>query len=128
MGKYGDAAVEAVRLHQRGLSPSPRDAWESATADVFGKGTSSQQKACPRDTFLSLCQEGLVQGVERGSCTRSVKNRRYALDAVQLLKRNPALASHPDTLWATVVAGESKKHNSQMDVVTALWTAGLICP
>jgi hypothetical protein len=82
MSKYGLAAVEAVRLYTGGLAKSPRDAWEEATSKLFGLRTSSQCKGCPRDAFLGLCGEGLVEGIEPGNYTRSRANKGYALEAV----------------------------------------------
>jgi len=126
MGKYGTAAIEAVRLYRQGLTKSPQDAWEKATSKIFGWGTSSQRKGCPRNAFLGLCEEGLVRGVEPGDYTRSQKNKSYAVDAVAILQRYPSLAGNHNRLWSKVLADEHKKHNSQMDVVIALWNAGLI--
>jgi len=126
MSKYGKAAVEAVKSYTNGAAASPQDAWESATAKHFGLGTPSQQKGCPRNTFLGLCEAGLVAGVEPGSYTQSKKNKQYAVDAVAILKQRPSLLDDPKGLWATVLQGEPKKHNQQMDVVIALWKDGLI--
>ena len=127
MGKYGTAAIQAVKLYKQGLAESPRDAWDSATAKIFGRGTSSQRKGCPRDTFLGLCEQGLVEGIEPGNYTRSQKNKKYATDAITILKQRPSLSDSPTALWSIVLEGEPKKHNSQMDVVTSLWNSGLIC-
>jgi len=126
MSKYGIAAVEAARLHTRRLARSPQDAWEQASSKLFSKGTPGQRKGCPRNAFLGLCEEGLVKGIEPGDYTRSQKNKRYAVDAVAILQRRPSLAGNQNRLWSEVLADEHKKHNSQMDVVIALWNAGLI--
>lgn len=40
------------------------DAIRHHFSELFGLGTSSQCKGCPRDAFLGLCGEGLVGGVE----------------------------------------------------------------
>lgn len=127
MGKYGTAAVEAVRLYANGLAESPRDAWERSTARIFGSGTSPQCKGCPRNAFLGLCEEGLVKGIEPGNYTRSQANKRYAVSAVTVLRQRPSLSNDLNGLWTAVSKGESKKHNAQMDVVIALWNNGLIC-
>jgi hypothetical protein len=126
MGKYGISAVEAVRLYTQRVAHSPRDAWERATSSTFGAGTASQCKGCPRDAFLGLCEEGLVKEIEPGNYTQSEKNKRYAVDAVAILRQRPLLGASPGLLWSEVLQGESKKHNSQMDVVIALWRNGLI--
>jgi hypothetical protein len=65
-------------------------------------------------------------GVRRGDYTASRSNRRYAASAVELLRRDGALAEDKTLLWSEVLAGEPKRHNSQMDVVIALWDSKLI--
>lgn len=125
MSKYGDAAVNAVTVYGN-LTAAPREAWKRATAEIFGLGSSSQEKGCPRDAFLGLCEEGLVVGIPKGPYTRSEKNKRYAVDAVAMLRKDDKLAGDLDALWRAVLDGEDKQHNSQMDVVVALWKRGLL--
>src|SRR3546814_12456110 len=69
-----------------------------------------------RSAYLGLCAEGFVRGIERGNDTRSVLNKRYAVDAVKLLRSDPSLAKNTQTLWRRVVNGASKVENSQIDV------------
>ena len=126
MNNYGKAALRAVQLYATGLYDSPEEAWLKAVSEIFGVGSSSAKKACPKNAFLGLCEEGSVKGIPHGSYTRSEKNKRYALAAVAELKRNPQLVDDPNLLWKIIMAGESKAHNSQMDVVTALWEHELI--
>jgi len=126
MNDYGKAAIEAVKLYTNKESTSPWDARSEATARIFGPGTSSQKKGCPRDTFLGLCQTGQIKGIPSGSYTRSKKNKQYSLDAVAILKRNPALATNPIALWKQVLQGDSKVHNHQMNLVISLWSKELL--
>lgn len=131
MGKYGQAAVKAVSLIVNGKPSDPAHAWERTTTAMFGKGTSSQAKSCPRDAFLGLCESGMVKGVPSGSYTKSVENKAYAVTAAQLLKSNGSLASLSNTaLWRRVLtqlsASAGKAHNQQMDVVKTLFDHGLI--
>ena len=126
MNKYGKSAVKAARMMSAGSASSPQDAWERATSEIFGKGTPSQKKGCPKGAFLGLCEEGYVKGVPPGNYTNSTKNKRYALQAVKILRGNPVISKDPKSLWALVMQGEPKSHNSQMDVVAALWRKGLI--
>lgn len=52
MGRYGKAAIEAVKLlHFRAVS-EPQLAWDIATSKEFGRGTDSQKKAVPKEHFL----------------------------------------------------------------------------
>lgn len=41
MGKYGDAAINAVKLLISGTVDNPKEAWEIATSEIFGVGTTS---------------------------------------------------------------------------------------
>lgn len=126
MNKYGQAAIESVKLVHAQQASNPTEAWDVATSQIFGKGTSSQEKSCPRNTFLGLCDDGLIKGVQPGKYTNSKKNKQYAIDAVKILREQPDLVSDPSGLWKIVMQGDEKVSNHQMDVVTALWANSLI--
>ena len=125
MAGYRDAAVLAVELISSGNCVEPAAAWGQATSKVFPSSASLRDKGCPKGAFLGLCNEGLVVGVESRNDAKSSKNGEYAIDAVEVLRKNKFLASQPDFLWKKV-AGNAKTQNHQMDVVIALWEAGLI--
>ena len=120
MGKYGQAAILAMELIEKDQYANPKVAWEQATEQIFGKGTSSQCKGCPRGAFLGLCEAGLIKGVAAGEYCNSEHNKSYALKAVELLKKQPELATNINQLWYKITKGE-KAHNGQMDVVISLW-------
>lgn len=124
MAKYQQAAVTAVRLLKNNPLMHPRVAWQESTASMFGNGSSQQRKGCPREAFLSLCEEGLVRGAAPGVYTRSKKNKRYALKAVRILTDKPWLVSDTMALWKEVIGKKKKTHNNQMDVVIGLWNDG----
>ena len=126
MNNFGLAAIRAVELYRSRHMKSPRQGWKEVTAEIFGRSPSSRNKACPRDAFLGLCEEDLVNGIPRGEYTKSEKNKQYALDAIILLKENPELAGGPLALWKRVMKGTRKAHNQQMNVVIALWEAKLL--
>jgi hypothetical protein len=129
MNKYAQAALETAKLCSQNKQISPRIAWEQVTSHIFGKGTSSQKKGCPRDAFLGLCEEGLVKDIPAGNYCDSSKNKRYALSAIALLKQDSTISNQPPLLlWKRVMKGEQKVHNSQMDVVSALWNSNLLIP
>jgi hypothetical protein len=125
MSKYGDVAVKAATAIQSNNGEKPRDIWDLVASDIFGEGSSSQKKGCPRNAFLGLCEEGMIKGVQKGKYTSSKANKKYALKAVEILKENPVLVNDSKTLWLEVIE-EPKKHNGQMDVVISLWKHGLI--
>jgi hypothetical protein len=124
MGKFAEVAIIATKIQLQWKAESPREAWDQAVAAAFPEGSSSREKAGPRNVYLGLCEEGLVSGVLAGNYTRSVKDKRYAVDAVDLLRLDPVLAENAALLWERV-AGD-KAHNAQMDVVIGLWRAGVI--
>jgi len=64
--------------------------------------------------------------VSAGSFTQSKKNKAYALQALHLLKKTPALASDRQQLWTAVMDGAQKQPNSQMEVIIALWREQLL--
>lgn len=126
MNKYGQAAIDAVNLIKKSISINPAKAWEQSTSNIFGKGTSSQIKGCPKATFLGLCEEGLIRGIPPGKYTRSRKNKEYAVTAVKLIKRNPDYTLNKRLLWYKITNDKNKKYNEQMDVVIVLWEKELI--
>jgi hypothetical protein len=123
---YAKAAIIAVELYTTGKASSPQDAWFDATCRVFGRGSSGQKKVCPRSTFLGLCEAGLIKGIPGGYYSRARNNKQYALDAVAILRRDPALARDPVRLWTEVAKDRQLAPNGQLDVVIALWCQELL--
>lgn len=126
MGKYGLAAVKAVRSYTSGKVLNVADAWDIAVQEVFPNSQSSQDKGCPRGTFLAICGSGNIIGIPGGEYTRSQKNKLYGLKALEILRVSPGLADDVSTLWRRVLAGEEKAPNHQMDVIASLWKAELV--
>lgn len=124
MNKHGQAAIKATELSKFGNSPI--ESWEKATIAIFGDST-SQKKGCPKSTFLALAEIGLVKNILPGSYTKAKENKEYAIKAIEILKQNKMQPSTFSTkeLW-NKVQNIDKKHNSQMDVVLALWNNNLI--
>lgn len=127
MSKYGEAAVMAVQFLEQGVTSDPADAWEKAVCKLFPTSSALQNKGCPKGAFLGLCSDGLVAGIPEGEYSRSNKNKRYAVKAVEILRANKFIASQPELLWKKV-AGSTIGHNHQMDVVVSLWGSNLVRP
>ena len=122
MNKYSITALKAAQNYKESFDIIR--IYERAAKEVF-ETKSSQEKSCPKNTFLGLCEAGLAKGVPKGNYTKSVKNKRYALEVVKVLISNPNKIFTSKELWEQLELGD-KKHNSQMDVVFALWENGLI--
>jgi hypothetical protein len=120
MSKYAKAAMLAAEILSGGKTGDPREAWDLAVREIFPKSESSQLKGCPRDSFLTLCELGLVAGAPPSRYTRSVKNRNYVMRAVEILRLNPSLANDKGALWLAVLNGEKRAPNHQMEIVLAL--------
>jgi hypothetical protein len=92
---------------------------------LYPTSAAARKKGCPRGAFLGLCEEGLVKGIPAGRYTTSRDNKAYAVRAVALLTEGTQLRS-TSALWRAVTNGAEKTHNSQMDIVLALWNNDLI--
>jgi hypothetical protein len=122
--RYGEAALLAVRMETYGKALNPLDRWNDAVKKLYPTSPTAQRKGSPRNAFLSLCEAGLVKGINPGQYAPSNKHKAYATRAVSLL----AAGTHKtvNALWAEVTDGEEIPHGSQMDVVLALWKNDLI--
>ena len=121
--KYGLTAIKTLEIHK--AKESLRESWFSAAAEFF-ESESSQNKGCPRSTFLGLCEEGFIKGISKGEySSNSTKNKNHAIEAVIYLKENKITSISTKELWSKLNIN-GKSHNSQMDVVLALWYKGLI--
>lgn len=127
MSKYGDAALEAVRNLKK-WSGDPHLVWERAMKEQFGRSLTAQRKSCPRSAFFPLIAADLIDGIPAKECDLKPgpANARYAVRAVELLKKNPAWEPSAVELWRRVIGAETKAHNGQMNVVLALWQADQI--
>lgn len=121
MSKYHEIALSAVEIIHKSAATNPVDAWKLAAEKYYPNSKEARKKGCPKSAFLGLCEEGYISGVPKGSYTKSIKNKQYALEARNLLLSNPHLK--PNELWAKI---SSKSHNEQMNVVSALFHAGLM--
>jgi hypothetical protein len=104
---------------------NPVDRWESAMERLYPTSLAARKKGCPRGAFLGLCEEGLVKGIPAGHYTASKDNKAYAVRAVALLTEDTQHWS-TSALWRAVTDGAEALHDSQMDIVLALWNNDLI--
>ena len=119
--KYGIIAVEAACAASHGVETLT--AWRASAAKIFADSPASEHKGCPKSAFLGLVELGEIAGVKPGKYTKSIDNKRYAKEALALLREDDSLSKDPIALWKRVMGGVDKSHNSQMDVVIALWEA-----
>ena len=92
---------------------------------LYPTSPTARKKGCPRGAFLGLCEEGLVKGIPAGRYTSSKDNKVYAVRAAALLMEGKQSWS-TTALWREVTNDPERTHNSQMDVVLALWKNDLI--
>lgn len=123
MNKYALTALKSAQNFKDTYSII--EIWSRSVKEVFPNSKSSQEKGCPKGTFLDLYEEGLVKGISKGNYTKSVKNKEYALKAIAILKQNRQTRFSPKELWEQLELRD-KRSNSQMDVILAFWENGLI--
>ena len=70
----------------------------------------------------------MVKGVPvpRERWTRSIDNKRYAIEAVKALQKDEALRDRAADLWRIASNPRTIVHNGQIDVVIGLWDEKLI--
>jgi len=76
-------------------------------------------------SFSGSMRRGMVKGIPAGHYTASKDNKAYAVRAAALLSEGTRSWS-TSALWQAVSNDPEKKHNSQMDIVLALWKNDLI--
>lgn len=83
--KYG---LTAIITAQTGSDPI--DSWVNSVA-IYFNSESSRKKGCPKNSFLGLCEAGLVKGIKTDSYFKSKKpnvNKKYAITDVKNLKED----------------------------------------
>lgn len=125
MAHYGEAAVWAARMIAE-EHISRQAAWERAAARLNPFSSDAATKGCPRTTFLTLCEEGYVRGVQPGHYADGRENAGHVLALARLLVEDSDLAdSSTARLWK-MAGGGAKKENGQVEVAVALCRAGLL--
>ena len=122
--RYGEAALMAAR-RESSANADPVARWESAMKTLYPTSPTARKKSSPRGAFLGLCEEGLVKGIPAGNYAASKDDKVYAVRAAALLIDGMRRWSISE-LWRAVANDPEKTHNSQMDIVLALWKNGLI--
>ena len=131
MTQFSEVAIQVVKKFQcTNFRLDPTTEWD-AIANKIIQSQSSIEKGCPKDAFLGLCDAGSVIGIPSGNYTKSIENKRYAIQAVVLLRKDPSLSSSSgQLLWEKVMSSlnlnTTKAHNGQMNIVLDLWNHGYI--
>ena len=125
MNSYGLVAVKAAHQLIGSQTADAEWAWQKAAREAFPAGSSSIDKGCPRGAFLGLCKRGVIVGARACFELSDTKNGDSACRAWKALKEQPELAGDRRSLWARVHA-DATNENGQLDVVLALWGAGLL--
>ncbi len=134
MSQYGNVAIGVVKkfltTSSKGNQLNPVIEWINE-AKLHITSQSSREKTCPKNAFLGLCKNGLVKGISPGKYVKSKENKKYAIEAVNILKNNPYYSTvSPQKLWEEVMNSLklpiTKTHNQQMNIVLDLWKSNYI--
>ena len=120
MSKYGVLALAAHCLCTSEQKLSPVAAWKTAAKKVYPESVSLQKKGCPRGAFLGLCEAGYVVGIRPEKYTRSIKNKAYAIAAVEAFFEDSIIAKNPAKWWSKATSKSGISENGQLEVVNAL--------
>lgn len=120
MTKYTEAALIVVRQCNGMTAPDVKSAWTRTIREL-----NAYDEDCPRNTFIGLCEEGMVRGIPSGcyGLRRDNKNKGYAVAAANLVLSGHEL-DHK-TLWQKVTTGTLQPHD-QVNIVIALYNAGVL--
>lgn len=124
MSVFGNAAVAAARRCIRVPSAEPRTVW-TATVRRLSTGPSMPGKCCPKGAFLGLHETGQIRGIPRSRSKPSNRNGAYALAALKILRSRKGVPNSVRDFWAQI-PDAPPRHNEQLTVVLALWTAKLL--
>ena len=128
MGKWGEVILRTLKIIKVKKDIPIIEAWKKSALEIFGQASKSRKRGCPRAAFLGLCEEGLIKGFPPGNYTNAIKNKEYALKAVELLKKEHHGINSAETL--SIVLKDhlnlKKRLNAQMDVIYTLWENGYL--
>ena len=128
MNKYAKVAIEVAKELKNMKKEEQKkidlgDLWkEKCEKNEFKEA--SIKKVCPRLAFIGLCENNLIKGIEIKNSDKESLNKNYAVEAVRVLKNDKRNYTSKE-LWEEI-GNKDKKHNSQMNIVLALWEKGMI--
>ncbi|MGL4874466.1 MAG: DUF6979 family protein [Cetobacterium sp.] len=129
MNKYAKIAIEVAEELQ-GMEKEKQkeinlgNLWKEKCKENEFK-EASIKKGCPRLAFVGLCENNLIKDIEVKNSDKESLNKNYAVEAVKVLKNNNNRHYTSKELWEEI-GNKDKKHNSQMNIVLALWEKGMI--
>lgn len=118
MNKYTEIVVKAINTIREGRVQNPVEAWEVTVTDVFGNNITSYNRNCARNTFLGLCEEGYIKGINRGKYTLSRINKEYVVNLREKIFKSQT--SDEDKLWLAINMND-KKHFLHLQIVKELY-------
>lgn len=128
MNKYAKIAIEVAEELQSMKKEEQKkidlgDLWKEKCKEN-GFKEASVKKGCPRLAFIGLCENNLIKGVEVKNSYKETLNKDYAVKAVEILKEKDKQYTARE-LWEAI-GNTEKRHNSQINIVLALWEKGMI--
>lgn len=128
MNKYAKVAIEVAEELQSMKKEEQKkinlgDLWKEKCKENEFK-EASIKKGCPRLAFIGLCENNLIKDIEVKNSNKDSLNKNYAVEAVRVLKNDKRNYTSKE-LWEEI-GNKDKKHNSQMNIVLALWEKGMI--
>lgn len=128
MNKYSKIAIEVAEELKNMKKEEQKkidlgDLWKEKCKENEFK-EASIKKGCPRLAFIGLCENNLIKDIEVKNSNKESLNKNYVVEAVKVLKNDKRNYTSKE-LWEEI-GNKDKKHNSQMNIVLALWEKGMI--
>lgn len=118
LNQFALVAKEAYRLVIE-ESMSPESAWDHS-ASLIIKSITTVNKICPKQVYLGLCGQGILNDIPRKSGTYNI-NYGYARWVIRIWIREPNLTITEVWKKAQKAGNFRVAHNAQADVVAGLW-------
>ena len=117
--KFRNVATDAVNIYCSQKSKDFKTAW----VDACTKYAASKNLGCPWATFITLCTNGFITGIEKGDYQeykRLGANKEHTLFIMKVLDLEEINRSYSKTIWDNLRM-PVKTHNGQIDVIAGLY-------
>lgn len=116
MNIFEKTTLKAVEILNNNSSLVPSEAWLLAISS-FTSSSSMIKKSCPKNTFIDLCNSGLIRGIKEKDTFNISENGRMILKVYDLLNKNNWQIQNKKLFWYQAF---NKEYENQLDILLIL--------
>jgi hypothetical protein len=117
---YGIVALKAIETLKKQPNIKVDKAWDLAISQL-----NISSKACPKSTFIVLCANAYVRGISNGNYDNRIQeNKNHVIRIMTNIDFPNTEFSNYSNIWRRFIS--NKPHNSQIDVIHALYEHDLL--